>query len=381
MRQERVSLDPCCLCSAFQAALHCLGALRINYEAYHGVSIQDEAMRAAVSCAHRFVTERRLPDSAVDLLDEAAALARLQAPAAGSMPPLPQANRDARPTGPPVVQPPAAAAAVALGAIANRSRVQSVESAEATWCRPCPHCGFAVPNDRAAAKLSCPRCGTAFLNIPPEKLLLGVTMLPQPKRHGADTEGRSSTRSGSDRIAEFQAEVLGSPHAAAGASRGVPASPEPSGSRGVPASPEPSGSRSGRTDTVGPGEATDVEATIGPSASLPVVTAEHVVAVAQRMTGVPVGDLVGKERETLAGLDALMSQQARHLCSHLSRQLGRRLGGSESSALNPAGCLWLNRRCLRLGGAHGSVPGGPHTETKYLYKSACLHAHTALMIL
>ena len=53
-------------------------ALRPRYEAHHGVTIDDSAVNASVRLSKRYVTDRRLPDKAVDLIDEAAAKLRLQ---------------------------------------------------------------------------------------------------------------------------------------------------------------------------------------------------------------------------------------------------------------------------------------------------------------
>jgi ATP-dependent Clp protease ATP-binding subunit ClpC len=50
-----------------------LFGLRDRYEAHHKVTISDDAVIAASRLADRYVTERRLPDKAIDLLDEAAA--------------------------------------------------------------------------------------------------------------------------------------------------------------------------------------------------------------------------------------------------------------------------------------------------------------------
>jgi ATP-dependent Clp protease ATP-binding subunit ClpC len=61
-----------------------LYGLRDRYEAHHKVTIADEAIEAAARLAARYVTERRLPDKAIDLLDEAAAKLRV---ALYSMPP------------------------------------------------------------------------------------------------------------------------------------------------------------------------------------------------------------------------------------------------------------------------------------------------------
>lgn len=50
-----------------------LKGLKATYEKHHGVEITDETVEAAVKYAHRYLTSRHLPDSAIDLLDEAAA--------------------------------------------------------------------------------------------------------------------------------------------------------------------------------------------------------------------------------------------------------------------------------------------------------------------
>ena len=49
-----------------------LRGLRPRYEAHHKVTITDAAVEAAVQLSHRYLTERRLPDKAIDLIDEAA---------------------------------------------------------------------------------------------------------------------------------------------------------------------------------------------------------------------------------------------------------------------------------------------------------------------
>ena len=53
-------------------ALEILFGIRKNYEEYHGVKITDEALRASVELSERFITDRFLPDKAIDLMDEAA---------------------------------------------------------------------------------------------------------------------------------------------------------------------------------------------------------------------------------------------------------------------------------------------------------------------
>lgn len=52
--------------------------LKERYENHHKVRIKDEALIAAVELSHRYITERFLPDKAIDLMDEAAAKLRLE---------------------------------------------------------------------------------------------------------------------------------------------------------------------------------------------------------------------------------------------------------------------------------------------------------------
>ena len=54
-----------------------LQGLRSRYEKHHGVTITDEALRAAVRLSARYLNDRFLPDKAIDLMDEAAAKVRL----------------------------------------------------------------------------------------------------------------------------------------------------------------------------------------------------------------------------------------------------------------------------------------------------------------
>ncbi|KAH6917389.1 heat shock protein [Coprinopsis sp. MPI-PUGE-AT-0042] len=55
-----------------------LRGIREKYEVHHGVRILDGALITAATLAHRYLTQRRLPDSAIDLVDEACANARVQ---------------------------------------------------------------------------------------------------------------------------------------------------------------------------------------------------------------------------------------------------------------------------------------------------------------
>ncbi len=54
-----------------------LKGLRDKYESHHGVSIPDEAIMSAVSLSDRYITDRFLPDKAIDLIDEASSRVRL----------------------------------------------------------------------------------------------------------------------------------------------------------------------------------------------------------------------------------------------------------------------------------------------------------------
>jgi ATP-dependent Clp protease ATP-binding subunit ClpC len=57
-----------------------LHGLRSQYEQHHGVEIADEALEAAARLADRYISDYRLPDKAIDLVDQAAARLRLRAP-------------------------------------------------------------------------------------------------------------------------------------------------------------------------------------------------------------------------------------------------------------------------------------------------------------
>ena len=59
-------------------AIAILRGLREKYEIYHGVQITEDAIHAAVTLSVRYITDRNLPDKAIDLIDEAASLIRMQ---------------------------------------------------------------------------------------------------------------------------------------------------------------------------------------------------------------------------------------------------------------------------------------------------------------
>ncbi len=55
-----------------------LNGLRERYEEFHGVSYTDKSLRAAAELSSRYLNDRRLPDKAIDLIDEAGAAAKLK---------------------------------------------------------------------------------------------------------------------------------------------------------------------------------------------------------------------------------------------------------------------------------------------------------------
>ena len=61
-----------------QASISILRGLKERYENHHKVRIKDEAIIAAVELSNRYITDRFLPDKAIDLMDEAAAILRME---------------------------------------------------------------------------------------------------------------------------------------------------------------------------------------------------------------------------------------------------------------------------------------------------------------
>ena len=59
-------------------AIAILRGLKERYEVHHGVKIKDSAIIAAAMLSHRYITDRFLPDKAIDLIDEAAASLRME---------------------------------------------------------------------------------------------------------------------------------------------------------------------------------------------------------------------------------------------------------------------------------------------------------------
>lgn len=77
---------------SLEDAIAILRGLKERFEIFHGVRITENALHAAVFLSSRYITDRRLPDKAIDLIDEAASLIRMQI---GSLPlPIDQKERE-----------------------------------------------------------------------------------------------------------------------------------------------------------------------------------------------------------------------------------------------------------------------------------------------
>ena len=63
---------------SLEDAIAILRGLRERYEIHHGVRITEEALHAAVFLSNRYISDRYLPDKAIDLIDEAASVIRMQ---------------------------------------------------------------------------------------------------------------------------------------------------------------------------------------------------------------------------------------------------------------------------------------------------------------
>src|SRR5215203_1738869 len=73
-RFQPVTVDP----PTVEDTVSILRGLRERFEVHHGVRIQDSAIVAAATLSHRYITERFLPDKAIDLVDEAASKLRIE---------------------------------------------------------------------------------------------------------------------------------------------------------------------------------------------------------------------------------------------------------------------------------------------------------------
>ena len=84
-RLQKIAIDE----PSIDETIKILAGLRTHYEEHHGVKYTDAALEAAAKLASRHLRDYRLPDSAIDLLDEAGAVTRIQ-------PVEPAASQEAR---------------------------------------------------------------------------------------------------------------------------------------------------------------------------------------------------------------------------------------------------------------------------------------------
>ena len=73
-RFQRVQVDE----PSVEDAVAILRGLKERYEVHHGVDITDPALVGAVTMSHRYISDRQLPDKAIDLMDEAASRIRME---------------------------------------------------------------------------------------------------------------------------------------------------------------------------------------------------------------------------------------------------------------------------------------------------------------
>jgi ATP-dependent Clp protease ATP-binding subunit ClpA len=78
-RLQKIPIDE----PSIEETIQILNGLRGRYETHHGVNYTEAAIEAAAKLAARHLRDYKLPDSAIDIIDEAGAVARLRAPRAG----------------------------------------------------------------------------------------------------------------------------------------------------------------------------------------------------------------------------------------------------------------------------------------------------------
>lgn len=71
-----------------EETINILQGIQERYERFHGVTFTEDAVRAAVDLSTRYITDRRLPDKAIDLMDEAGSRVKLQAYSQGAARPV-----------------------------------------------------------------------------------------------------------------------------------------------------------------------------------------------------------------------------------------------------------------------------------------------------
>lgn len=82
--------------SSVEETVDILKGIRSQYEKFHGVKITDDALRTAAELSERYMTERFLPDKAIDLMDEAAAVSEIKVGFSGKADKINQLKKDIR---------------------------------------------------------------------------------------------------------------------------------------------------------------------------------------------------------------------------------------------------------------------------------------------
>ncbi|KAL4535195.1 hypothetical protein Ndes2526B_g06099 [Nannochloris sp. 'desiccata'] len=243
--------------SAEEATLWLRG-LAPRYAEHHGVIFSEDSIPTAVSLAQRFISDRRLPDSAIDIIDEAASRAQLRraagdalaqeleaAVAAAATMEIEkeqnlQAVADWRVSGADGRSPEEIKRLLEwFGAMPDDSsdtnilshggpaaRRQTAEARRRIYLEqfgqgiyssaidnngstteevmaannklPCPHCGTPTAPIAGAITVSCPKCSYRFLNIPPEKLMLGSSLFLNPLKKSAPPVNSSEDNGAAD---------------------------------------------------------------------------------------------------------------------------------------------------------------------------------------
>jgi ATP-dependent Clp protease ATP-binding subunit ClpA len=88
-RLQKIAIDE----PSIEETVQILAGLRSRYETHHGVTYSDAALQAAAKLAARHLRDYRLPDSAIDLIDEAGAVMRLAGREAGALVDAPEIER------------------------------------------------------------------------------------------------------------------------------------------------------------------------------------------------------------------------------------------------------------------------------------------------
>jgi ATP-dependent Clp protease ATP-binding subunit ClpA len=172
-RLQKVVIDE----PSVDEAIKILKGLRGRYEAHHQVQYTDAAVEAAVRLASRHLRESRLPDSAIDVLDEAGAVMRLQSPPAA--PAAAPATADAE----------AATAATPIARTAERA------TSAAT----------APPPPSSAVTVTPPR----IVDVDEiERVIARIARIPEKQASASDKERLKSLEESLNRVVFGQAEAV-----------------------------------------------------------------------------------------------------------------------------------------------------------------------------